>query len=461
MAKLKTTYFCQSCGLQSAKWLGRCPSCGEWNTFVEELVQKDEPEKGNWRSPSSGPGNIKVAAKPKAIHAINYEEQPRVRTTDAELNRVLGGGIVPGSLVLIGGEPGIGKSTLLLQIALSLTGMRVLYVSGEESEQQIKMRAERLDAPTSDCHVMSETSTQNIFRVVEHFEPDVLIIDSIQTMQSSLVESGAGSVSQVRECTAELMKYAKESAVPVFMIGHITKEGSLAGPKVLEHMVDTVLTFEGDRHTTYRILRTTKNRFGSTDELGIYEMLGTGLRQVTNPSEILISQRDEALSGVTIGSMLEGNRPLMIETQALVSVATYGTPQRSSTGFDAKRLNMLLAVLEKRGGFRLGQQDVFLNIAGGLRVEDPAIDLAVCAAVVSSYEDIAISPSVAFAAEVGLGGEVRAVSRIESRIAEAEKLGFKKIFISKYNMKGLDTKDYKINVKPVSRLDEVFQGVLL
>ena len=461
MAKIKTTYFCQSCGYQSAKWLGRCPACGEWNTFVEELVQKDEAEKGNWRSPSAGPGGVKVAPKPKAIHAINYEEQPRIRTVDAELNRVLGGGIVPGSLVLIGGEPGIGKSTLLLQIALSLAGIRVLYVSGEESEQQIKMRAERLDAPTSDCHVMTETSTQNIFRVVEHFEPEILIVDSIQTMQSSLVESGAGSVSQVRECTAEFMKYAKESGVPVFMIGHITKEGSLAGPKVLEHMVDTVLTFEGDRHTTYRILRTTKNRFGSTDELGIYEMLGTGLRQVTNPSEILISQRDEALSGVTIGSMLEGNRPLMIETQALVSVATYGTPQRSSTGFDAKRLNMLLAVLEKRGGFRLGQQDVFLNIAGGLRVEDPAIDMAVCAAVVSSYEDIAISPSVAFAAEVGLGGEVRAVSRIESRIAEAEKLGFKQIFISKYNLKGLDTKSYKISIKPVSRLDEVFQGVLL
>ncbi|GAB4041966.1 DNA repair protein RadA [Spirosoma jeollabukense] len=404
---------------------------------------------------------MKVAAKPKALHAINYEEQPRIYTTDGELNRVLGGGIVPGSLVLIGGEPGIGKSTLLLQIALSLAGMRVLYVSGEESEQQIKMRAERLDVPTSDCHVMTETSTQNIFRVVEHFEPEILIIDSIQTMQSSLVESGAGSVSQVRECATEFMKYAKESGVPVFMIGHITKEGTLAGPKVLEHMVDTVLTFEGDRHTTYRILRTNKNRFGSTDELGIYEMLGTGLRQVTNPSEILISQRDEALSGVTIGSMLEGNRPLMIETQALVSVATYGTPQRSSTGFDAKRLNMLLAVLEKRGGFRLGQQDVFLNIAGGLRVEDPAIDLAVCAAVVSSYEDIAISPSVAFAAEIGLGGEVRAVSRIESRIAEAEKLGFKQMFISKYNMKGLDTRNYKISIKAVSRLDEVFQGVLM
>jgi DNA repair protein RadA/Sms len=461
MAKLKTTYFCQNCGNQTPKWLGRCPACGEWNTIVEEVVQKDEPEKGTWRSPSSGPGNVRVAAKPKPLHAINYEEQPRIATTDGELNRVLGGGIVAGSLVLIGGEPGIGKSTLLLQIALSLAGMRVLYVSGEESEQQIKMRAERLDAPTSDCHVMSETSTQNIFRVVEHFEPEVLIIDSIQTMQSSLVESGAGSVSQVRECTAELMKYAKESGVPVFMIGHITKEGSLAGPKVLEHMVDTVLTFEGDRHTTYRILRTTKNRFGSTDELGIYEMLGTGLRQVTNPSEILISQRDEALSGVTIGSMLEGNRPLMIETQALVSVATYGTPQRSSTGFDAKRLNMLLAVLEKRGGFRLGQQDVFLNIAGGLRVEDPAIDLAVCAAVVSSYEDIAISPSVAFAAEIGLGGEVRAVSRIESRIAEAEKLGFKKMFISRYNLKGLDAKGFKIDLRPVSRLDEVFQGVLM
>ena len=461
MAKIKTSYFCQSCGHQTAKWMGRCPTCGEWNTIVEELVQKDEPEKGGWRNPSSGPGGLKVTAKPKAIHAINFEEYPRIHTVDNELNRVLGGGIVPGSLVLIGGEPGIGKSTLLLQIALTLSGMRVLYVSGEESEQQIKMRAERLDAPTSDCHVMTETSSQNIFRVVEHFEPEILIIDSIQTMQSSLVESGAGSVSQVRECAAEFMKYAKESGVPVFMIGHITKEGSLAGPKVLEHMVDTVLTFEGDRHTTYRILRTTKNRFGSTDELGIYEMLGTGLRQVTNPSEILISQRDEALSGVTIGSMLEGNRPLMIETQALVSVATYGTPQRSSTGFDAKRLNMLLAVLEKRGGFRLGQQDVFLNIAGGLRVEDPAIDLAVCAAVVSSYEDIAISPSVAFAAEVGLGGEVRAVSRIESRIAEAEKLGFKKMFISKYNLKGLDAKNYNIQVEPVSRLDEVFQGVLL
>ena len=457
MAKAKTSYFCQSCGHQAAKWLGRCPACGEWNTFVEELIMKEEPEKGNWRTTTT----TKTAAKPKAIHAIAYEEQPRLETTDAELNRVLGGGIVPGSLVLIGGEPGIGKSTLLLQIALSLTNLRVLYVSGEESEQQIKMRAERLPTPTSDCYIMAETSTQHIFRTVEHFEPEVLIIDSIQTMQSSMVESGAGSVSQVRECTAELMKYAKESGVPVFMVGHITKEGSLAGPKVLEHMVDTVLTFEGDRHTTYRILRTTKNRFGSTSELGIYEMLSSGLRQVTNPSEILISQREESLSGIAIGSMLEGNRPLMIEIQALVSVATYGTPQRSSTGFDNKRLQMLLAVLEKRGGFRLGQQDVFLNVAGGLKVEDPAIDLAVCAAMVSSYEDIAIPSSVAFAAEVGLGGEVRAVTRIDSRISEAEKLGFKEIYISKYNLKGINQQEYGIRIRPVSRLDEVFQGVLL
>ncbi|ARK11924.1 DNA repair protein RadA [Fibrivirga algicola] len=457
MAKIKTSYFCQSCGNQTPKWLGRCPACGEWNTIVEEVVQKDEPEKGGWRV-TSGPA--KIAAKPKPIHAITYEEQPRTLTADGELNRVLGGGIVPGSLVLIGGEPGIGKSTLLLQIALGLTDMRVLYVSGEESEQQIKMRAERLEPPTSDCHIMTETSTQNIFRVIEHFEPEVLIVDSIQTMHSSLVEAGAGSVSQVRECSAEFMKYAKESGVPVFMIGHITKEGSLAGPKVLEHMVDTVLTFEGDRHTTYRILRTTKNRFGSTSELGIYEMQGSGLRQVSNPSEILISQRDEALSGVAIGSMMEGNRPLMIEIQALVGVSTYSTPQRSSTGYDSKRLQMLLAVLEKRGGFRLGQQDVFLNVAGGLRVEDPAIDLAVCAAIVSSYEDISIPTTVAFAAEVGLGGEVRAVSRIEARIAEAQKLGFKQIYVSKYNLKGLDASQFSIVIRPVAKLDEVFQGVM-
>ena len=454
MAKVKTAYFCQNCGHQSSKWLGRCPSCGEWNTLLEEVLEKKKKKGplGQWKS-------VSLAAKPKAIADIKYEEEPRIVTTDGELNRVLGGGIVQGSLVLIGGEPGIGKSTLMLQIALTLK-QRVLYVSGEESEQQIKMRAERITSNNQNCFILTETSTDNIFRQMEEFDPDVLIIDSIQTMQSSLIESGAGSVSQVRQCAAELMKYAKESGVPVFMIGHITKDGNLAGPKTLEHMVDTVLQFEGDRHTTYRILRTTKNRFGSTSELGIYEMLGTGLRQVTNPSEILISQREEQLSGITIGSMLEGNRPLMIEIQSLVSVANYGTPQRSSTGFDNKRLQMLLAVLEKRGGFRLGTQDVFLNVAGGLRVEDPAIDLAVVTSIASSYEDAFIAPSVCFAGEVGLGGEVRAVNRIEGRIAEAEKLGFKKIYISKYNTKGLIFKNYNIQIIPVAKLDEVFGDLL-
>lgn len=434
--------------------MGRCPSCGEWNTLVEEVIEKED-KKGplaQWKS-------VSLAPKPKAINEIKYEEEPRIVTSDAELNRVLGGGIVLGSLVLIGGEPGIGKSTLMLQIALTLT-QKVLYVSGEESESQIKMRAERLSSKNNNCFILTETSTDNIFRQIEEFDPDVLIIDSIQTMQSSLIESGAGSVSQVRQCAAELMKYAKESGVPVFMIGHITKDGNLAGPKTLEHMVDTVLQFEGDRHTTYRILRTTKNRFGSTSELGIYEMLGSGLRQVTNPSEILISQREEHLSGITIGSMLEGNRPLKIEIQSLVSVANYGTPQRSSTGFDNKRLQMLLAVLEKRGGFRLGTQDVFLNVAGGLRVEDPAIDLAVVTSLASSYEDSYVPPSICFAGEVGLGGEVRAVNRIEGRIAEAEKLGFKKIYISKYNVKGLIFKNYNIQIIPVAKLDEVFGEVL-
>ncbi len=454
MAKVKTAYFCQNCGHQATKWMGRCPSCGEWNTLVEEVIEKED-KKGplaQWKS-------VSLAPKPKAINEIKYEEEPRIVTSDAELNRVLGGGIVLGSLVLIGGEPGIGKSTLMLQIALTLT-QKVLYVSGEESESQIKMRAERLSSKNNNCFILTETSTDNIFRQIEEFDPDVLIIDSIQTMQSSLIESGAGSVSQVRQCAAELMKYAKESGVPVFMIGHITKDGNLAGPKTLEHMVDTVLQFEGDRHTTYRILRTTKNRFGSTSELGIYEMLGSGLRQVTNPSEILISQREEHLSGITIGSMLEGNRPLKIEIQSLVSVANYGTPQRSSTGFDNKRLQMLLAVLEKRGGFRLGTQDVFLNVAGGLRVEDPANDLAVVTSLASSYEDSYVPPSICFAGEVGLGGEVRAVNRIEGRIAEAEKLGFKKIYISKYNVKGLIFKNYNIQIIPVAKLDEVFGEVL-
>ena len=456
MSKVKTSFFCQNCGHQAPKWLGKCPSCGEWNTFVEEVVQKEEPTKGSWKVSST----TKVASKPRAIQEINFEEQPRILTKDAELNRVLGGGIVLGSMVLIGGEPGIGKSTLMLQIALMLDNYRVLYISGEESESQIKMRAERLENQSKNCFILTETQTQNIFKQIETFEPDILIIDSIQTLQSSFVESGAGSVSQVKECAAELMKYAKESGTPVFMIGHITKDGSLAGPKVLEHMVDTVLQFEGDRHLAYRILRTTKNRFGSTSELGIYEMLNTGLREVSNPSEILISQREEDFSGITIGAMLEGNRPLLIETQSLVSTATYGTPQRSSTGFDAKRLNMLLAVLEKRGGFRLGNQDVFLNIAGGLKVEDPAIDLAVCASIVSSYEDISIPSTICFAAEVGLGGEIRAVNRIDNRISEAEKLGFKEIWISKYNAKGLDVNSYKIKIRMAAKLEDVFMQIL-
>ncbi|MDJ1468232.1 DNA repair protein RadA [Xanthocytophaga flava] len=452
MAKARTVYFCQNCGTQSPKWLGRCPSCGEWNTFVEEVVQKeDKNEKGSWRPP----GNTKLAPRPRALTEITYTEEHRTLTKDKELNRVLGGGIVPGSLVLIGGEPGIGKSTLMLQIAVSLP-MRVLYVSGEESEQQIKMRAERLGKVDQNCFILTETNTQNIFKQIEELDPEVLIIDSIQTLQSTYIESAAGSVSQVRECAAELLKYAKESGTPVFMIGHITKEGTLAGPKVLEHMVDTVLQFEGDRHLAYRILRTTKNRFGSTSELGIYEMIGNGLREVSNPSEILISQRDEELSGITIGAMLEGNRPLLIEIQSLVSPATYGTPQRSSTGFDTKRLQMLLAVLEKRGGFKLGTQDIFLNIAGGLKVEDPAIDLAICASIVSSYEDLTLSPKICFAAEVGLGGEVRAVNRIENRIAEAAKLGFQEIYISKYNLKGLNLENFDIHVHAVSRLDELF-----
>ena len=454
MAKVKSAFFCQSCGAQSPKWVGKCPACSEWNTFVEEIVHKEE--KTTWQGSTSQ----KISFKPKAIKDISYSEEDRIETQDKELNRVLGGGIVPGSLVLIGGEPGIGKSTLMLQIALGLVNHKVLYISGEESEQQIKMRAERIGIKGDNCFILTETSTQNIFKQIEVLQPEVVIVDSIQTMNSSFIESAAGSISQVRESTAELMRYAKESGTPVFLIGHITKEGTLAGPKVLEHMVDTVLQFEGDQHLAYRILRTTKNRFGSTSELGIYEMQGSGLREVSNPSEILISQRDENLSGVTIGATIEGNRPLLIEIQSLVSIATYGTPQRSCTGFDSKRLNMLLAVLEKRGGFRLGAQDVFLNIAGGIRVEDPAIDLAVCASLVSSYEEKYIPNHVCFAAEVGLGGEVRAVNRVEQRISEAEKLGFKEIYISKYNQKGLDLTRFKMKIHFVAKLDDVFAEIL-
>lgn len=457
MAKTKTSYFCQSCGYESAKWLGKCPSCQQWNTFVEEVVEKQNAAVPNWKVSTT---STQRAAKPSPIHEIHFKEEHRIVSPDEELNRVLGGGIVDGSLILIGGEPGIGKSTLMLQIALNLPHIKVLYVSGEESEQQIKMRAERLiSSPLAQCFILTETNTQNIFKQIELLEPDLVIIDSIQTLYSTHIESTPGSVSQVKECAAEMLRYAKESATPVFLIGHITKDGTIAGPKILEHMVDTVLQFEGDRHHVYRIIRTIKNRFGSSSELGIYEMSGTGLRQVTNPSEILLSQREEPLSGITISAMLEGLRPILIETQALVSPSAYGTPQRSSTGFDTKRMNMLLAVLEKRCGFRLSAKDVFLNIAGGLRVEDPAIDLGVVVAIISSHEDMPISPKVCFAAEVGLSGEIRAVNRIDQRIAEAEKLGFETIYISKYNKKGLDTKKYGIEIKTVSKVEEVFNSL--
>ncbi|WP_423148740.1 DNA repair protein RadA [Rubrolithibacter danxiaensis] len=454
MAKTKSAYFCQSCGYESAKWLGKCPSCNQWNTFLEEIVEKLNTSVPDWKSGSS---SLQRANKPSVINEIAFTTEQRYITPDKELNRVLGGGIVAGSLVLIGGEPGIGKSTLMLQIALNLTGLKVLYISGEESEQQIKMRAERL-APTvkADCYILTEISTQNIFKQIEILQPDLVIVDSIQTLYSTHIDSTPGSVSQVRECTAELLRFAKESSTPVFLIGHITKDGMIAGPKILEHMVDTVLQFEGDRHHVYRILRAVKNRFGSASELGIYEMQGTGLREVSNPSEILLSQRDEPLSGITISAMLEGLRPMLIETQALVSPSAYGTPQRSATGFDTRRMNMLLAVLEKRCGFRLSAKDVFLNIAGGLKVEDPAIDLGVVVAIISSHEDLPVSSKNCFAAEVGLSGEIRAVNRIEQRIAEAEKLGFETIYISKYNKKGLDLSRYAIEVKTVSKVEEVF-----
>ncbi len=452
MAKTKSTYFCQNCGAQSARWIGRCPSCNEWNTYVEEIVSKGDDAK----IPGIISTSTQRASKPQLVTEISLSEQHRIPVYDKELSRVLGGGLVPGSLVLFGGEPGIGKSTLMLQAALNMKNMKVLYVSGEESEQQIRMRAERIGMNNPNCYILTETSTQNIFKQIEVLEPNLLIIDSIQTLHSSLIESSPGSVSQIRECTSELMRYAKESGTSVFLIGHITKDGSLAGPKVLEHMVDTVLQFEGDRNHVYRLLRTTKNRFGSTNELGIYEMQGSGLREVTNPSEILITAREELVSGVAIAATMEGLRPMLIETQALVSSAAYGTPQRSSTGFDLRRLAMLLAVLEKRCGFRLGIKDVFLNIAGGIKAEDPGIDLALVCAVLSSNEDMPISPKTCFAGEVGLSGEIRPVNRVDQRISEAEKLGFEHIFISKYNKKGLDLKNYHIKITMVGKIEEVF-----
>lgn len=473
--------------------MGKCPSCSQWNTFVEEIIEKPNSSIPDWKATSST--SLQRANKAVHLNQIAFDEEHRILTPDKEFNRVLGGGIVAGSLVLIGGEPGIGKSTLMLQLALNMPNLKVLYVSGEESDRQIKMRAERLSSvgngqlaagnsqsaidseiqighlPTANyqlptnqgAYILTETSTQNIFKQIEQLQPELVVIDSIQTLYSAHIESTPGSVSQVRECTAELLRFAKESGTPVFLIGHITKDGMIAGPKILEHMVDTVLQFEGDRHHVYRILRAVKNRFGSASELGIYEMLGAGLREVSNPSEILLSQRDEPLSGITISATLEGMRPIMIETQALVSPSAYGTPQRSATGFDTRRMNMLLAVLEKRCGFKLGAKDVFLNITGGIRVEDPAIDLGLAAAIISSHEDMPVPFKTCFAGELGLSGEVRAVNRVEQRIAEAQKLGFEQIFISKYNLpsggndkKKIDFSRYEIAVRTVGNIEEVF-----
>ncbi|MCE2496133.1 MAG: DNA repair protein RadA [Flavobacteriales bacterium] len=450
MAKTKTTFFCQNCGTEYPKWMGQCKACGEWNTIVEELVKKGK-DKAGWRAKATATST----AKPKPIKEVDLGAEQRINTAGNELNRVLGGGLVPGSVILLGGEPGIGKSTLMLQIALRMKKTRILYVSGEESEKQIRMRAERIGITNEECYLLPETSARNIFEQAEILAPHLLVIDSIQTLYSDVVESTPGSVSQIRQCTAELIRYAKDTGVPVFVIGHITKEGNLAGPKVLEHMVDVVLQFEGDRNYNYRLLRAHKNRFGSTQELGIYEMHGAGLREVANPSELLVSEKDGPTSGTAIAATLEGMRPMMIEIQALVSSAVYGNPQRSATGYDLRRLNMLLAVLEKRCGFKLGQKDVFLNITGGIKVVDPAIDLAVMVAVLSSNVDLALEDKVCFAAEVGLTGEIRPVQRIEQRIKEAEKLGFDKIFISKFNK--VKAADFGIKVIQESKIERIFQ----
>jgi DNA repair protein RadA/Sms len=452
MSKIKTAFFCSNCGYESTKWLGKCPSCEQWNTFVEEVITKDNKlAETDWKKFSTD----KKETRSISLQEVVSAEEKRIVTPDAELNRVLGGGIVAGSIVLVAGEPGIGKSTLFLQIGLLLKNTRTLYISGEESEQQIKMRADRLDARNEDFYLLTETSTQTIFQEIRKLRPGLVIVDSIQTLQSPYIESSAGSVSQIRECTSEFQRFAKETNTPVFLIGHITKDGSIAGPKILEHMVDTVLQFEGDRHYVYRILRTLKNRFGSTAELGIYEMTEQGMRGVSNPSELLLTQKEQQLSGIAIAATIEGLRPLLIEVQALVTQSVYGTPQRTVTGFDLRRLQLLLAVLEKRGGFHFGVKDVFLNIAGGLKVEDPSIDLAVLCALLSSYEDAPLASSICFAGEVGLSGEIRAVNRIDQRIAEAEKLGCEKIFVSRYNLKGLNK--FNLEVVPVGRVEEVYQ----
>lgn len=454
MAKSQSVFFCQNCGAQSAKWIGRCPSCGEWNTYVEEVVKKET-------SRESSMGKIRSEKKnvPQPLDKITAKKEERIDTGTLELNRVLGGGLVSGSIVLIGGEPGIGKSTLMLQVALKFDGKKVLYVTGEESGQQIRMRADRLGSKNPGCLILTETNTQNIFQHLEKEEPDVLVIDSIQTLYTDRIDSSPGSISQIRECAAELQRYAKLTDIPVILIGHITKDGMLAGPKVLEHMVDTVLQFEGDRHYEFRILRSVKNRFGPTSELGIFEMTDKGLREISNPSEILISQREEDVSGIAVAATMEGQRPMLIETQALVGSAAYGTPQRSATGFDVKRLNMLLAVLEKRAGFKLGAKDVFLNIAGGLRVDDPAADLAIVCSVMSSNADIPVSGQYCFAGEVGLSGEIRAVNRIEQRVAEADKLGFEKVFVSSYAQKSISPKKYQAEIVFVKRIEDLAREV--
>ncbi len=454
MSKIKTAFFCSNCGYESTKWVGKCPSCSQWNTFIEEVLDKGTGKTTDtWKNYNTE----KRSTATVALMHVTGREEKRITTQDPELNRVLGGGIVPGSIVLVAGEPGIGKSTLLLQDALELKDIVTLYISGEESEQQIKMRADRLKIINDNFYLLTETSTHIIFQEIKKLKPQLVIVDSVQTLQSDLIESTPGSISQIRECTAAFQRFAKETDTPVFLIGHITKDGTIAGPKLLEHMVDTVLQFEGDRHYAYRILRTLKNRFGSTSELGIYEMTGDGMRAVLNPSEILINQKEEQLSGSAIAASMEGLRPLLIEVQALVTQSVYGTPQRTVTGLDLRRLQLLLAVLEKRGGFHFGVKDVFVNIAGGLKVEDPSIDLAVTCALLSSYEDIALPQHICFAGEVGLNGEIRAVNRIEQRIAEAEKLGFEKIVVSKFNKKGFDKNIPKIEVIALGRVDEMYR----
>lgn len=450
MPKAKTIYACNNCGTTYSKWMGKCNTCNEWNTLIEETIEAENRNKKSFVSKAISKSNT----APQNINEIQTETEFRFPSNNSEFDRVLGGGIVPGSIVLIGGEPGIGKSTLLLQLAIK-TSLKVLYVSGEESKEQIKNRAERLGISNENCILYTETASSKIFNEIKKIQPELIIVDSIQTVYSPTIDSLPGSISQIKECTGELQRFAKESNTPIFLIGHITKDGQIAGPKILEHMVDTVLQFEGDRNHVYRILRTTKNRFGSTSEMGIYEMKNSGLQIVENPSEILITQKEDNLGGITIGATVEGQRPMLIETQALVSTPFYGTPQRSTTGFDARRLNMLLAVLEKRVGYNIGSKDIFLNIAGGLKIEDPAIDLAIVAALISSYEDRAVSMKSCFAGEIGLSGEVRSVNRIEQRIAEAEKLGFDRIFISKYNKKGIASKEYKIEIISLGKVVEL------